>query len=125
MSNRIHRLGLRDDMGSLLPQCSVLVHMARQEPLGRVLLEAAACGVPIVATGVGGTREIFPRGADDGALLVPVDDVAACRAAVERILNDHNFAARLGQAGRRRIEEAFSVETAAAGLLKHYDETAA
>ena len=123
IADRMQRLGGRRDVSSLLPQCSVLVHMARQEPLGRALLEAAACGVPIVATSIGGTPEIFPRGADDGALLVPVDDVAACSAAVERILSEPDFAARLGQAGRRRIEEAFSVETAAAGLLKHYEAT--
>ncbi len=59
VADRIHFLGWRDDVGELLNEFSLLVHAPRQEPLGRVLLEAAACGVPIVAADVGGTREIF------------------------------------------------------------------
>ena len=45
---------------TLLSELTLLVHPARQEPLGRVLLEAAAAGMAIVATDVGGTSEIFP-----------------------------------------------------------------
>ncbi|MEA1950659.1 MAG: glycosyltransferase family 4 protein, partial [Planctomycetota bacterium] len=56
----VHFLGVRDDVPRILNELTILVHPARQEPLGRVLLEAAAAGLPIVATDVGGTREIFP-----------------------------------------------------------------
>ncbi|MGC3970678.1 MAG: glycosyltransferase family 4 protein [Pirellulales bacterium] len=78
-ASQVHYLGTRSDMATLLLQLSLLLHMARQEPLGRVLLEAAACGVPVVATDVGGTREIFPHGRVDGAILVPKDDAVAAR----------------------------------------------
>ena len=122
VADRAYYLGLRDDVPRILPQLTLLLHMARQEPLGRVLLEAAACGVPVVATDVGGTREIFPRAEDDGALLVPVDDVAAARTAVQTILADDALARRMASAGRARIVSAFSVEQSAAGLLRHYEE---
>ena len=125
VADRVHYLGTRDEVPQILPQFTLLLHMARQEPLGRVLLEAAACGVPVVATDVGGTREIFPRAVDDGALLVPVDDVFAARTAVQAILTDEALARRMGIAGRRRIETAFSVEQSAAGLLRHYEEVSA
>ncbi len=124
VADRVHYLGTRDDVAPILPQFTLLLHMARQEPLGRVLLEAAACGVPVVATDVGGTREIFPRSEDDGALLVPVDDAAAARAAVQTILADDALARRMGSAGPTRVVSAFSVEQAAAGLLRHYEEVA-
>lgn len=124
VADRVHYLGTRDDVPTLLPQLDLLLHMARQEPLGRVLLEAAACGVPIVATDVGGTREIFPHEADDGALLVPVDDADAARAAVRRVIADAALARAMAIAGRRRIEAAFTVEQSAAGLMRHYNETA-
>lgn len=54
----VHWLGRRDDIPSLMQRSTLLVHTARQEPLGRVLLEALASGLPFVATDVGGTREI-------------------------------------------------------------------
>jgi glycosyltransferase involved in cell wall biosynthesis len=120
IADRVHFLGTRDDLATLLPQTTFLLHTARQEPLGRVLLEAAACGVPVVATDVGGTREIFPREAEDGALLIPLDDAAAATTAVANLLDDAELRKRLGPAGRRRIESAFSVERAAVDLLEQY-----
>ena len=60
---RVHFLGRRNDVGRLLAELTLLAHPARQEPLGRVLLEAVAAGVAVVATAVGGTPEIFPPAA--------------------------------------------------------------
>jgi glycosyltransferase involved in cell wall biosynthesis len=122
MTERIQFLGTRTDVAQRLPACTMLLHTPRQEPLGRVLIEAAACGVPVVATDVGGTREIFPQGAADGALLIPVDDVTAASAALARILDDGDLHRRLAVGGRARAVAAFSVEQAAANLLRHYHE---
>jgi glycosyltransferase involved in cell wall biosynthesis len=124
MTDRVRFLGTRDDLPTLLPRLTVLLHTPRQEPLGRVLIEAAACGVPVVATNVGGTREIFPREADDGAILAPVDDVPAIERALATVLDDDGLQSQMSAAGRRRAEAAFSVERAAAELLRHYDEVA-
>jgi glycosyltransferase involved in cell wall biosynthesis len=98
---------------------TLLVHPARQEPLGRVLLEAAAAGRAIVATDVGGTREIFPP-ESDAACLVPPDDVVAMARAIEELLHDPARRLRLGANARTRIESHFTVELAIAGLLRHY-----
>jgi glycosyltransferase involved in cell wall biosynthesis len=116
---RVHFLGQRDDAATLLKECSILVHAARQEPLSRVLLEAAASGVPVVATGVGGTREIFPTEAD-GGLLVPADNHDALAQAIVALCNNDNRRMTLGHAGRRRAETAFDVRAAAARLLDEY-----
>ena len=70
LGGRVHFLGSRTDVEQWLNECTLLVHAARQEPLGRVLLEAAAAGLAVVATDVGGTREIFPT-EDDGAVPRP------------------------------------------------------
>nr|NIP86696.1 glycosyltransferase [Planctomycetales bacterium] len=91
LRGRVHLLGLRDDVERVLPELAVLVHPARQEPLGRVLLEAAASGVPVVATDVGGVREIFGEGTP-AAELVPVDDAKGLAAGVQRILRDREGA---------------------------------
>jgi glycosyltransferase involved in cell wall biosynthesis len=125
LTSRVHFLGTRDDMPRLLRELSLLVHAARQEPLGRVLLETAACAVPIVTTDVGGTREIFPRGELDGAFLVPVDDVDAIENRINRVLDDDVVENQTSAYGRARITAVFSVERSAAGLLRHYTEVAA
>lgn len=120
LPGRFHLLGVRDDVPQLLGELSLLVHPARQEPLGRVLLEAAACGVPVVATAVGGTREILPD--DTMARLVPPDDPAALAEAIAELLRSPSLRELLGRAARRRAVESFSIATAAAGLVRHYQE---
>jgi glycosyltransferase involved in cell wall biosynthesis len=119
LAGRVHFLGSRDDVPQLLPECTLLVHAARQEPLGRVLLEAAACGLAVVATDVGGTREIFPTDAD-GALLVPANDPAALATAALALLSDDPRRRALADAGRRRAEAAFDANLAARRLIDLY-----
>jgi glycosyltransferase involved in cell wall biosynthesis len=119
LAGRVHFLGVRSDIARILNECDLLVHAARQEPLGRVLLEAAASGVPVVATDVGGTREIFPTEAD-GAMLVPPDDCQALGQAVLALLNDNDRRQRLSAAARRRAEEVFDVRHAGDRLVEQY-----
>jgi len=121
LAGRLQFLSVCDDVARILNELTLLVHPARQEPLGRVLLEAAAARLAIVATDVGGTREIFPPECE-AACLVPPDDVQAMSAAVSRLLDDDALRLRLGENARRRAEEMFDRRRAAAGLLKHYGE---
>lgn len=121
LRGRVHFLGVRSDVERLLNEFALLAHSARQEPLGRVLLEAAAAGVPIVATDVGGTREIFPPDTSS-ACLVPPDEPAALAAAMLRLLEDAGLRAAIGQAARRRAEQAFDAARAAEMLGRHYGE---
>lgn len=121
MADRAHFLGTRGDVSELLPELAVLVHPARQEPLGRVLLEAAASGVPIIATCVGGTREIFPADLP-AAVLVPPEDDTALAAALRRLIADEPARAAMSQAARRRVERSFSLEAAAVGLVRHFGQ---
>lgn len=121
LAGRLHFLGFRPQIELLLSELTILVHPARQEPLGRVLLEAGAAGVPIIATEVGGTAEIFPP-ESEAAILVPPNDPGAIAAAMEELLHDEEKRRRLGLAARRRIEAAFDVRLAVANLLLNYGE---
>ena len=121
LAGRVHWLGYRDDVARLLPQFTLLVHTARQEPLGRVLLEAGACGVPVVATEVGGTREIFPS-ETDGGLLVDLDDRHQLATAIEGVLADGQRQQQLGRGGRARVESRFCTTRAAAALAAEYHQ---
>jgi len=123
LAGRCHFLGYRADVPDLLPEFAIVVHAARQEPLGRVLLEAAACGRAIVATNVGGTAEIFPSSLR-AALLLPPDDPPALADAMQGVLNDPHLASTLGHNARARVCQTFPIERAADGLLGHYLELA-
>lgn len=114
LEGRLHRLGYRDDIPFLMNEVDLLVHSAKQEPLGRVLLEAIASGLPLVATDVGGTREIV----DDAhsALLVPPHDATALARAVDRLLHDQSLRACVAQAARERALERFTSQRASQNM---------
>lgn len=124
LAGRVHFLGRRGDVAALLNELTLLVHPARQEPLGRVLLEAAAAAAPVVATAVGGTPEIFPPHSHAARLVKP-DDPAALAAAMLELLGDEPLRRRIALAARLRAETAFDAATTAKNLLKHYHAVAA
>lgn len=112
---RLHRLGYRSDIPALMQASDILVHAARQEPLGRVLLEAAASGLPIVATDVGGTSEILTD--QLSALLVPVDSPEAIFRAVTELIDNTELRKRLASAAKKKIRDDFGVHQSATALL--------
>jgi len=121
LAGKFHFLGFRPDVADILGELTLLVHPARQEPLGRVLLEAAATGVAVIATDVGGTKEIFPPQSGSARLVAP-NDADALAAAMSDLLQDEPSRGALATAARRRAKEAFDIRTAAASLVRHYRE---
>lgn len=119
LADRVHFLGTVENIDELLPELAILVHAARQEPLGRVLLEAAASGVACIATDAGGTREIFPPAAG-AARLVPVGDSAALAAAIAELAQNSQERAKLGLAARRQAEARFDIRKSAVELADQY-----
>lgn len=120
MRDRLHLSGSRDDVPFLMNESDLLVHAAHQEPLGRVLLEAAASGLPIVATEVGGTGEILQNGVS--AELIPPGDPHALAQAVRRLSHSADLCDRYATAARATIEDRFPIELAARNLAAVYDD---
>ncbi|MEX1095172.1 MAG: glycosyltransferase family 4 protein [Planctomycetales bacterium] len=120
IGDRLHRLGYRDDVPRLMNEADLLVHAAHQEPLGRVLLEAAASGLPIVATDVGGTREILTDG--ESARLVPPGDPAALAQAIAELHADRALRAQFATAARQRILDRFTIQRSATALAAVWQE---
>ncbi len=89
------------------------------EPFGIPLVEAMACGLPVVATRGGGVPEIIEDG--ETGILVERGDAAALAQGIIRLLGDDALRARMGRAGRRRAVERFSWETVAENLLACYE----
>ena len=101
--------GVRDDMEQFYFALDLLVHTALEEPMGRVLLEAMAAGVPVVSTDVTGTGECVAHGRT--GLLVPPRDPEALAEATIALLGDPVRRRQFGQAAVRRVQEEFSSES--------------
>lgn len=120
LNNRLHRLGYREEIHWLMNEADLLVHPAKQEPLGRVLLEAIASGLPIVATDVGGTKEIVTH--EVSALLVPPGNADLLADAISRMGNDSDLSQTLTQAARLRALEQFTSEQAGERLTAFWQQ---
>ena len=118
LESHLHCLAYRDDVAQILNEIDLIVHPANQEPFGRVLLEAAASGVPVVASNVGGTAEIVVDGVT-GRLIPPGDPVSLANAVVN-VLADSLLLLTMGEAARQRAVREFNVSNAAARLLAHW-----
>jgi len=102
----VELLGQVADIRDVWKRAHIAVLPSRREGLPKSLLEAAACGRPLVATDVPGCREIALPGVN--ALLVPPDNAEALADAIGALAKDAALRPRLGAAGRRLVEEKFS-----------------
>jgi glycosyltransferase involved in cell wall biosynthesis len=99
-------LGEREDVLALVDDADVFVLSTRSEGMPMSVLEALAGGKPVVATAVGGVPELVVHG--ETGLLVPPEDAAALADAIGTLVADRELRERFGEAGRRRLELAFS-----------------
>lgn len=98
----------------------VYVHPALAENLPLTVIEAMACGVPVVASSVGGVPEIVVDG--ETGVLVEVRDAAALAGAVAALLGDHTRSHAYARAGAARVRERFTLERQADSYLSWYEE---
>jgi glycosyltransferase involved in cell wall biosynthesis len=103
---RARFLGVRDDVPELLAIADVMVLPSHYEGLPISVLEAMAVGTPVVATAIGGTTEAVEH--QRTGLLVPPGEPTALAAALRRLLDDREEAARLAAAARAVVERDFS-----------------
>ncbi len=121
LADRFHQFGYRDDVNLLMNEADLLVHPAKQEPLGRVLLEAAAAGLPIVATDVGGTSEIVADGVS--ARLVPPHDPHALATAIIGLLGNASQREQFAATARARVRRDFAPHDASRQLAELWRAT--
>jgi len=115
--------GERHDAADLIAAADVLALSSTREALPLVLLEAMALGTPIVSTDVGGVGDVVTDG--ETGLLVPPNDAPALAAALERVLDDPDLAARLAAAGKRYTDEHCSVRAMVSDYLSAYTDAIA
>lgn len=135
----IDEIVLKPEVDALIGSCDAFVSLHRAEGYGLVIAEAMSLGVPVVATGYSGNMDFMDA---DCALVVPYrlvpvgdrypfappgavwaePDVGRAAAFLRRLSGDARYRRELGERGRRRIAEAFSMEACASALLNRYNE---
>jgi glycosyltransferase involved in cell wall biosynthesis len=108
IQENVHFLGTRADVPEILSASDSFVLPSLWEGLPMALMEAMASGLPVIATDVSGTREVMLSG-ETGA-LIPPGDVQALVEAMMSILEDPGSWRAMGAAGRKRVEEQYSVQ---------------
>ena len=91
--------GARDDVENIIPSCDVLILPSFSESFGLVLIEALACGKPVIGSDVGGITEIIN---DDVGLLVNPKKVSSIAKAIDNIINDNDLRLVLSMNARSR-----------------------
>ena len=92
----------------LLQEADIFLLASLSEGISNAVLEAMACGLPVVTTDCGGMREAVTDGVE--GFVVPVMDSEAMAAALARLAHDPDLRARMGQAGRQRVLQDFTLQ---------------
>ncbi|MDD5730458.1 MAG: lipopolysaccharide heptosyltransferase II [Candidatus Omnitrophica bacterium] len=114
-------LGTQKDIPEILTHLNLLVlATTTQEAFGRVIIEAQASGVPVVATSVGGVVDIIEEGKT--GLLVPASDPENMAAAVIRVYKDHGLAKEMSEAAYKKVKEKYDVGIMVRNTVQLYEE---
>jgi glycosyltransferase involved in cell wall biosynthesis len=123
ISERIRFLGWLDTT-QLLPeyqQANLFVFPSRHEGMPNAILEAMACGLPVIASKIAGNEELVVPASEitcGTGILFPPEDINALRVALQTVLNDVNLRMVMGEAARQRVEQAYTWRGVAEQYMK-------
>ena len=120
LSGRVHWLGFRNDIPTLMKACDIVVHTSTEpEPFGRVIVEGQLAQKPVIATAAGGALELIEDGVN--GYLFPPEDVVALRERIVSLIGDRSLASTIAQKGYTNAKTNFALET----ILKSFRQAMA
>ena len=123
LDNKVILLGHipgREALVDLYRRAAIFVHPAHYEGLPTVLLEAMACGCPVVSTAVSGALDVVENGVN--GLLVPPRAPGLLAGTILRLLKEQGYPQSLGEAARRTIEERYSWSVVCQNYISQYEQ---
>jgi glycosyltransferase involved in cell wall biosynthesis len=123
VAERVRFLGWRDDPWALYRAADLCLFPSRVEPLGNVVIQAWAYGLPVIAAAAAGPAALVRDGVD--GRLVPIDDAEALAQAAMALLADAGLRAQMSEAGRARVAAEFSRAAVVDQWRALYDELGA
>lgn len=117
---RVRFLGWRDDTAALMATADLFVCPSRHEPLGNVVIEAWAQGLPVVAADSMGPGTLIEN--METGLLVPIDDEIAMGKAIRSVLKDENLSERIARQGNKIYKQEFTEERVVERYLDFFQQ---
>ena len=102
----------------LINQSRIFIYPSREEPFGLSILEAMACGVPVITTNVFGPSEIITQNID--GVMIPPDNVGALVESIISLLGDDEFRTSIGHNARKTVESRFDIKQHYQSLINLY-----
>jgi glycosyltransferase involved in cell wall biosynthesis len=119
LSATVKFAGFRHDLDDYLAAFDVLVHPAEREGLGVAMLKGAAAGLPVIAFEIAGATEAVVHGKT--GVLIPPGDLTGLQNALELMIEDPTLGKELGEAGRQRMQDDFSIGTMVESHIDLYE----
>jgi N-acetyl-alpha-D-glucosaminyl L-malate synthase BshA len=119
IQDRIHFVGKQDNVNELLPLADLMLMPSEMESFGLAALEAMACGVPVIATNVGGVPELIHNG--QNGLLFEVGDVDSMASAAIELLRDEDKLKKMAREGRKTAQDHFCASRVIPLYESYYD----
>lgn len=120
LGRRIVFAGWQDDVSTVYNAMDIFVQPSLSEAFSQVLVEAMGCGLPVVATDVGGAREVIENGSN-GFIIEPDDPEAIAREAL-RLAGDEKLRRKIAERGMMSVRDRFSAETMVDRHIKLYSD---
>jgi glycosyltransferase involved in cell wall biosynthesis len=119
LKNNVIMTGYRSDVANLINALDILVHASiAPEPFGRVVLEGMSLAKPVIATNMGGPKEIIEDGVS--GILVPPKDPAALASQIDFLLRNSKVRTTIGINGLQRVNERFNIDTFSVNMSNVY-----
>lgn len=120
IGNRTRWLGYREDVPELLACCDIYTLPSWREGFPRSAIEAAAMGLPIVATNIRGCRQVVEDGIN--GLLVPLKDIGALASGIKKLIADKRLRLKMGQGGYKKARREFDEQKVCRIVLDTYKQ---
>lgn len=119
IKERIHLLGRRNDVVSILKSIDIYVQTSLEEGFGRAISEAMSVGKPVVMTNAGGCTELID---ESSGMVVPLKDAKAIGGAISELVNDDCRRIQMGLEAKNRIERKYHIDRTINDTLKVYQD---
>ncbi|MGL6345178.1 MAG: glycosyltransferase family 4 protein [Waterburya sp.] len=117
LAGRVHWLGFRDDIPTLMKACDIIVHTSTEpEPFGRVIVEGQLAQKPVIASAAGGALELIEN--TNNGYLFPPGDAIALGQLIQKLIKNPDLAKTLGQQGYLDGQQNFSLQTILASFAQ-------